>query len=78
LQRVVGKRKRNSAEASCLTTVLFELYPNLLQAVPTLPSPKLADCLSIMQMQLLLQPGNKPYQKTDLADTALALPQQLD
>lgn len=58
--------------------MLFELYPNLLQAVPTLPSPKLAAGLSIMPVQLLLQPGNKPYQKTDLADTALALPQQLD
>lgn len=76
--RVVGKRKRNSAEASCLAGVLSELYLNLLEAVPTLPSPKLAAGPSIMPMQLLLQRGNKPYQKTDLADTALAPPQQLD
>lgn len=76
--RGVGKRRRNSAEASCLTAVLLKLFLNLLQAVPTLPNPKLAAGPSIMPMQPFVQPDNKPYQRTDLADTALAPPHEDD
>lgn len=70
----MGKRRRNSAEALCLAAALLKLFLNLLQAVPTLPNPNLAAGPSIMPMQ----PANKPYQGTDLADTALAPPHEDD
>lgn len=54
----MGERNRNLAEAACLA-VLLKLFPNLLQAVPTLPNPKLAVGLSIMPMQLFVQPDYK-------------------
>lgn len=66
----------NLAEAARLAAVLLKLFPNLLQAVPTLPNPKIV--ASIMPMQLFVQADNKPYQRTDLADTAFAPPQQHD
>ena len=69
-------RQINLAEAACFAAVLLKLFPNLLQAVPTPPNPKLA--ASIMPMQLFVQLDNKPYQRTDLADAAFAPPQQHD
>lgn len=69
-------RKINLAETARLAAVLLKLFRNFLRAVPTLPNPKLA--ASIMPMQLFVQPDNKPYQRTDMADAAFAPPQQHD
>lgn len=66
------------SEAACLAAVLYKWFPNLLQAVPTLPNPKLAAGLSIMPMQLFMQTDYEPYQRTDLPDTAFAPPQPPD
>lgn len=70
MQRAGGVRKINLAEAACSALVYTKLFPNLLQAVPTLPNSKLVD--SIMPIQLFVQPDNK---LSDLADAAFAPPQ---
>lgn len=77
-QRGGGERKKNLAEPAHLAAALLKLFSNSLQAVPTLTSPKLAAGLSIMPMQLFVQPDYKPYQRTDLADAAFAPPQPHD
>lgn len=76
MQRRGGVRKINLSEAACSALAYPKLFPNLLQAVPTLPNPKLVD--SIMPIQLFMQPDNKLYQRTDLADAAFGPPQQHD
>jgi len=48
-----GKRKINLAEAARLAAMLLKLLPNLLQAVPILPTPKLAAGLPLYQCNCL-------------------------